>query len=89
VVNHALAAHPTKACRASSSRANFTSQKSKVVYLLVYEPDRLISNSEQILGRSATGLTLAETLYEAREAPPRGLTKIFANRFFKIYEVAP
>ncbi len=64
-------------------------QKSKVVYLLVYEPDRLISNSEQILGRSATGLTLAETLYEAREAPPRGLTKIFANRFFKIYEVAP
>jgi hypothetical protein len=64
-------------------------QKRKVVYVLVYEPERLISNSEQILGRSATGLTLAETLYEAREAPPSGLTKIFANRFFKIYEVAP
>lgn len=64
-------------------------QKRKVVYILVYEPGRLISNSEQILGRSATGLTIAERLYTAREEPPVGLKKIFANRFFKVYEVAP
>ncbi len=64
-------------------------QKRQVVYILVYEPDRLISNSEQILGRSATGPTIAERLYAAREEPPVGLKKIFTNRFFKVYEVAP
>jgi hypothetical protein len=64
-------------------------QKRKVVYILVYEADRLISNSEQILGRSATGPTIAERLYAAREETPVGLKKIFANRFFKAYEVAP
>lgn len=64
-------------------------QKRQVVYLLVYEPDRIISNSEQILGRPATGPTTAERLYAAREEPPAGLKKIFANRFFKVYEVAP
>lgn len=64
-------------------------QKRKVVYLLVYEPDRLISNSEQILGRQTAGATIAERLYAAREEPPVGLKKIFANRFFKVYEVAP
>ncbi|MFM8764759.1 MAG: hypothetical protein ACKOEZ_07990, partial [Spartobacteria bacterium] len=63
--------------------------KRQVVYILVYEPDRLISNSEQILGRSATGPTIAKRLYEAREEPPADLKKIFANRFFKFYEVAP
>jgi hypothetical protein len=64
-------------------------QKRKVVYILVYEPERLISNSEQILGRSAIGPTIAERLDAAREEPPDGLKKIFANRFFKVYEVAP
>ena len=64
-------------------------QKRKVVYILVYEPDRLISNSEQILGRPAAGPTIAERLYAAREEPPVGLKKIFANRFLKVYEVAP
>jgi hypothetical protein len=64
-------------------------QKRKGVYILVYEPKRLISNSEQILGRSATGRTIAERLYAAREEPLDGLKKIFANRFFKVYEVAP
>jgi hypothetical protein len=64
-------------------------QKRKVVYILVYEPDRLISNSEQILGRPTAGATIAERLYAAREETPVGLKKIFANRFFKVYEVAP
>jgi hypothetical protein len=64
-------------------------QKRKVLYILVYEPDRLISNSEQILGRPATGLPIAKRLYTPREEHPVGLKKIFANRFFKVYEVAP
>jgi len=63
-------------------------QKRKVGYILVYEPDRLISNSEQILGRPAAGLTVAKRLYTAREDSPAGLKRIFANRFFKVYEVA-
>ena len=65
-------------------------QKRKVVYILVYEPDRLISNSEQILGRQTTsGSTIGESLYASREEAPTGLKKIFANRFFKVYEAAP
>jgi hypothetical protein len=56
---------------------------------LIYEPDRLISNSEQILGRPTAGATIAERFYAAREETPVGLKKIFANRFFKVYEVAP
>ena len=64
-------------------------KKRKVVYILVYEPDRLISNSEQILGRPATGPTIAERFYTAREEAPLGQKKIFANRFFKVYEVVP
>jgi hypothetical protein len=62
-------------------------QKRKVVYIFVYEPERIISNSEQILGRSAMSLTITEHLYPARVEPPAGLKKIFANRFFKVYEV--
>ena len=64
-------------------------QKRKAVYILVYEPDRLISNSEQILGQPAAVPTIAARLYTAREEPPVGLKKIFANRFFKVYEAAP
>ena len=58
-------------------------------YALVYEPARLISNSEQILGQPAAVPTIAARLYTAREEPPVGLKKIFANRFFKVYEAAP
>lgn len=65
-------------------------QKRKVAYILVYEPDRLISNSEQILGRQTTaGSTIGERLYASREETPTGLKKIFANRFFKVYEAVP
>ena len=64
-------------------------QKRKVLYIFGYEPDRLISNAAQILGRQTSGPTIAERLYTARQEPPAGLKKIFANRFFKVYEVSP
>lgn len=64
-------------------------KKRKVAYLLAYEPNRIISNSEQILGRPATGSTITARLYSDRVEPSTGLKKIFANRFFKVYEVAP
>jgi hypothetical protein len=64
-------------------------QKRKVLYIFGYEPDRLISNAVQILGRQTSGPTIAEQLYAARQEPPAGLKKIFANRFFKVYEVSP
>jgi hypothetical protein len=58
----------------------------KVRAVIAYEPDRVVSNSEQILGRKAEGSTLAEELYKKR--PLEGLGLVFENRFFKVYEVA-
>ncbi|MEI8293410.1 MAG: hypothetical protein WCG66_05365 [bacterium] len=64
-------------------------RKHKVAYVFAYETERIVSNSEQILGRRSTGLPLAERLYEGREPSPEGMEKTFANRFFKVYRVAP
>jgi hypothetical protein len=58
----------------------------KVRAVIAYEPDRVVSNSEQILGRKAEGSTLAEQLYKKR--PLEGVGLVFENRFFKVYEVA-
>jgi len=61
----------------------------QIRYVFAYEPERLISNSEQILGRTANGATIAERLYKNSRDTPTGLIKIFANRFFRIYETVP
>jgi hypothetical protein len=58
----------------------------KVRAVIAYEPDRAVSNSEQILGRKAEGSTLAEKLY--KKQPVEGLGLVFENRFFKVYQVA-
>jgi hypothetical protein len=64
-------------------------QNRQIRYVFAYEPERLISNSEQILGRTANGTTIAERLYKNSRDTPKGLIKIFANRFFRIYETVP
>jgi hypothetical protein len=55
-----------------------------VVYLLVYDPDRVEQNSAQILGRAAAGETRARALWESNGGVS-GFGEIFANRFFKVY----
>ena len=61
----------------------------QIRYVFAYEPERLISNSQQILGRTAKGATIAERLYKNSSDTPNGLIKIFVNRFFRIYETVP
>jgi hypothetical protein len=58
-----------------------------VVYLLVYDPDRVEQNSAQILGRAAAGETRARALWESNGGVS-GFGEIFANRFFKVYRAA-
>lgn len=58
----------------------------QVRYVFAYEPDRVISNSEQILGAKAEVEPLAARIY--KNSPFPGLEPVFRNRFFKIYRVA-
>ena len=58
----------------------------QVRYVFAYEPDRVISNSDQILGEKSNGSTLAERLY--KNSPPPWLDPLFQNRFFRVYRVA-
>lgn len=58
----------------------------KVGYVFAYEPERVVSNSEQILGEKSNGDTLADRLY--KNSPPPWLETLFQNRFFRVYRVA-
>ena len=57
----------------------------QVRYVFAYEPDRVISNSNQILGKNPVAHSLAERLY--KNSPPPELERIFENRFFRVYRV--
>ena len=60
-------------------------ERRKAGYVFAYEPDRVISNSAQILGRAAPSNPLAKRLYHhPREA---GCRLIHANSFFKVFEM--
>ncbi len=56
----------------------------KAGYMFAYEPDRVISNSAQILGRAAPSNPLARRLYDQAREPAGRL--LHANRFFKVFE---
>ena len=58
----------------------------QVVYVFAYEPERVVSNCDQILGEKSNGGTLAERLY--KNSPPPWLETVFRNRFFRVYRVA-
>ena len=53
-------------------------------YIVAYEPDRLISNSAQILGRPPPPNPLAKRLYEHPRQADYPL--LYANRFFRVFE---
>lgn len=58
-----------------------------VKYVVAYEPERLESNSAQILGQPVPGESRARLLWKSG-AGFEGMGQIFANRFFKVYRVA-
>ena len=59
-------------------------ERRKAGYIFAYEPDRVISNSAQILGRTAPSNPLAKRLYDHPRAADYRL--LYANRFFKVFE---
>jgi hypothetical protein len=61
-------------------------RKRNVRYVFAYEPDRMISNSAQILGEKPGDNPLAQRIY--KNSPPPWLERIFENRFFRVYRVA-
>jgi len=56
----------------------------KAGYIFVYEPDRVISNAAQILGRAAPSNPLGRRLYGHPKTADYEL--LYANRFFKVFE---
>lgn len=54
-----------------------------VRYVFAYEPERVISNSAQILAEPPAADPLATRLY--KNSPPPWLEEIFKNRFFRVY----
>ena len=69
----------------SEGSGNEILEKRKAGYIFSYEPDRVISNSAQILARPEPSSPLARRLYNH----PRGadFPMRYANRFFKVFEV--
>jgi hypothetical protein len=61
-------------------------RKRSVDYVVAYEPERVISNSAQILGLSAPERPLGEILYDHPHAAPSFLRLVYENRFFKVFE---
>ncbi len=59
-------------------------ERRKAGYIFAYEPDRVISNAAQILGRTAPSNPLAKRLYDHPHAADYRL--LYANRFFKVFE---
>jgi hypothetical protein len=59
-------------------------QRRQAGYIVAYEPDRVISNSAQILGRTTPSNPLARRLYEHPRQSDYPL--LYANRYFKVFE---
>ncbi|MGA7213209.1 MAG: hypothetical protein WBX20_03295 [Terrimicrobiaceae bacterium] len=61
-------------------------RKRSVDYVIAYEPDRVISNSAQILGLPAPEKPIGKILYDHAHAAPPFLRLVYENRFFKVFE---
>jgi len=59
-------------------------KKRKVGYIFAYEPERVVSNAAQTLGRAAPSNPLARRLYEHPHSA--GYPLLYANRYFKVFE---
>lgn len=60
----------------------------KVRYVIAYEPDRVLGNAAQLTGAATIPSgTMAEVLYRQPAQAPPFLRSVFANRFFRLYEV--
>ena len=61
-------------------------EEHQIRYVFSYEPERVIKNSCQILGVEAPLSPLVSDLYNHPKKSPAGLSLIFSNQFFKVFE---
>lgn len=59
----------------------------KVRRIVVYEPSRIISTAQTLLGTKGAAAPLAEVLFKRPYSSPEGITLEYANEFFKIFAV--
>jgi hypothetical protein len=71
----------------SPEKAEAILAKRQIRYIFAYEPERVISNSAQILARQLVVKALAESLYKHPNKLRSGLELIYANRYFKVFGV--
>ena len=69
-----------------SETAQRIMEQHQIRYVFSYEPERVIQNSCQILGVAAPLSPLASELYNHPKKSPAGLSLIFSNQFFKVFE---
>ena len=61
--------------------------KRQIRYIFAYEPERMISNSAQILDRQPVATALAKSLFNHPNKSLPGLELIYENRYFKVLGV--
>ena len=63
-------------------------KRRRVCYVIAYEPERVVSNSAQILGVEAPANPLGARLYNHPHSPDGPFRLIHSNRFFRVFLVA-
>jgi len=61
-------------------------QRRQVRYVIAYEPERVVSNSAQILGAEVPINPLVTRLYQ-KPSSVEGFQPIFSNRYFRVFSV--
>jgi hypothetical protein len=59
----------------------------KVGYVIGYEPDRVESNSAELLGAGVPPRSMIRTLFGPPQQVPTFLLPVYGNRFFRVFEV--
>lgn len=59
----------------------------KVGYVIAYEPDRVETNSAELLGEDVPPHAMVRTLFGPPRMVPPFLLPVYGNRFFRVFEV--
>jgi len=60
----------------------------KVRWVVAYDPPRILQTAVPLLQKSPAGITMAERIWSRPSSKPAFLRPVYANEFFRIYEVA-
>lgn len=69
----------------SPEEARSILQDRQAPYVITYAPDRVTSNAAQILGRSASPLSLVTRLHKTPHVLPEFFQPLYGNRFFNVH----